>query len=163
MFPFSYGERLNRRAVFTAPVFACRNAGIFISAYAQSGCNHFIGERKKMKTVLKLEYLALIGLGMAAFGQTGCSWWWFAGLFFAPDLSMLGYLVNTKAGTVCYNIFHHLAVAVLIFLIGKQSGITVLEAAGSILLAHSAFDRLLGYGLKYGSGFKHTHLGTIGR
>ncbi|MDA1193538.1 MAG: DUF4260 family protein, partial [Candidatus Poribacteria bacterium] len=29
---------------------------------------------------------------------------------------------------------------------------------GAILIGHSAFDRLLGYGLKYPDAFKHTHL-----
>lgn len=34
--------------------------------------------------------------------------------------------------------------------------------AGTVLLGHSAFDRLLGYGLKYGTGFGNTHLGRVG-
>jgi hypothetical protein len=33
----------------------------------------------------------------------------------------------------------------------------------TIWIAHIGFDRALGYGLKYGSGFTHTHLGRIGR
>ena len=32
-----------------------------------------------------------------------------------------------------------------------------------IWIAHIGFDRLAGYGLKYGSGFGHTHLGLMGR
>lgn len=32
-----------------------------------------------------------------------------------------------------------------------------------IWIAHIGFDRTLGYGLKYDSGFKFTHLGRIGR
>ena len=32
-----------------------------------------------------------------------------------------------------------------------------------IWAAHIGFDRLLGYGLKYGAGFGFTHLGRIGR
>lgn len=31
------------------------------------------------------------------------------------------------------------------------------------LFAHIGMDRLLGYGLKYPTGFRHTHLGRIGR
>lgn len=37
-----------------------------------------------------------------------------------------------------------------------------LQLAGIILFAHAAFDRILGYGLKYERGFKFTHLGEIG-
>ena len=40
---------------------------------------------------------------------------------------------------------------------------TELEIAGIILLAHSAFDRMLGYGLKYSDSFKNSHLGKIGK
>jgi hypothetical protein len=31
------------------------------------------------------------------------------------------------------------------------------------MFSHAAFDRMLGYGLKYEQGFRHTHLGTIGK
>jgi hypothetical protein len=31
-----------------------------------------------------------------------------------------------------------------------------------IFVAHAAFDRSLGYGLKYAAGFRHTHVGPIG-
>ena len=34
---------------------------------------------------------------------------------------------------------------------------------GLMLLAHSSFDRLLNYGLKYPDSFRHTHLGEIGK
>jgi hypothetical protein len=36
-------------------------------------------------------------------------------------------------------------------------------ALALIWLAHIGFDRMLGYGLKYQSGFGDTHLGRIGR
>jgi hypothetical protein len=39
----------------------------------------------------------------------------------------------------------------------------MLEFEGLILFSHSAMDRMLGYGLKYESGFKFTHLGEIGQ
>jgi hypothetical protein len=32
-----------------------------------------------------------------------------------------------------------------------------------IFLAHSTFDRVAGYGLKYFDSFDHTHLGWIGK
>lgn len=34
---------------------------------------------------------------------------------------------------------------------------------GALWLAHSGFDRMLGYGLKSPEGFSITHLGRIGR
>jgi hypothetical protein len=35
--------------------------------------------------------------------------------------------------------------------------------AGTILLGHSSFDRVFGYGLKHEDAFQNTHLGMIGR
>jgi hypothetical protein len=37
-----------------------------------------------------------------------------------------------------------------------------MQLIGVIMFSHAAFDRLLGYGLKYEEGFKFTHLGAIG-
>ena len=34
---------------------------------------------------------------------------------------------------------------------------------GLIFMAHSCFDRVAGYGLKYLDDFDHTHLGWIGK
>ena len=116
-----------------------------------------------MKTLLKFEYAALLLIGIYAFAQTGWSWWWFVGLFFLPDISMLGYLINPKIGAFFYNLFHHLGVAVLVFLAGKLLALPEIEVAGIILFSHSAFDRIVGYGLKYPDSFHNTHLGKIGK
>jgi hypothetical protein len=116
-----------------------------------------------MKTQLKLEYAAFLLLGIYAFAQTECSWWWFAGLFLAPDISMLGYTVNNKIGAVSYNVFHHFGVAILVYFAGTALSLPYLQMIGAILFSHSAFDRILGYGLKYPDSFQNTHLGKIGK
>lgn len=115
-----------------------------------------------MKFILKLEELAMLLFGIWAFSLLELSWWWFIGLFFVPDIGMLGYLVNNKWGAFFYNLFHHKGLAIAIGLIGYYLKLQELEVAGIILFAHSSFDRLLGYGLKYEKGFKFTHLGEIG-
>jgi len=116
-----------------------------------------------MKTSLKIEHLALFALGVFTFSQTGVSWWWFIGLFFLPDLSMLGYVVSPKLGAITYNIAHHFATAILIYLLGFLLNEPSLKIAGIILFSHSAFDRIFGYGLKYPDRFENTHLGIIGK
>ncbi|MCP9198783.1 DUF4260 domain-containing protein [Gramella sp. GC03-9] len=116
-----------------------------------------------MTTSLKIEELAMLVLGIWGFSLLNYSWWWFAGLFFLPDIGMLGYLVNNKIGAISYNIFHHKAIAIGIGLIGIFSQSPELQLAGIILFSHSSFDRMLGYGLKYEKGFKFTHLGEIGK
>tara|TARA_B100000945_G_scaffold278949_1_gene244998 strand:- start:555 stop:908 length:354 start_codon:yes stop_codon:yes gene_type:complete len=115
-----------------------------------------------VKTLLKLEELGALLLAVYLFSTLGLSWWWFVGLFFAPDIGMLGYLVNPKVGAWCYNMFHLKSLGVALYLIGILMEFEYLQLAGIILFAHAAFDRILGYGLKYERGFKFTHLGEIG-
>ncbi|WP_419868338.1 DUF4260 domain-containing protein [Chryseobacterium sp. CT-SW4] len=116
-----------------------------------------------MKTQLKLEYAAFLILGIWAFMQTQFSWWWLAALFFAPDISMLGYAVNNKMGAFFYNLFHHFGIAIILYLAGILLALPYLSMIGTVIFSHSAFDRLLGYGLKYPDSFHNTHLGKIGK
>jgi hypothetical protein len=89
------------------------------------------------------------------------SWWLRILLFLLPDISMLGYLVNTIVGAFSYNLFHHKGIAVMITILGFHFGSIGLEVAGIILFGHASMDRLFGYGLKYTDSFKHTHLGWL--
>lgn len=115
----------------------------------------------KMKNILKLEELAQLGLGLYLFLLLPFAWWWFLVLFLSPDVSMLGYLFGPKTGAFTYNLFHHKGLAIGIYLLGIYLTNDFLQAAGAILFAHAAFDRIMGYGLKYIQGFKHTHLGDL--
>ena len=116
-----------------------------------------------MKTSLKLEELAMLLLGIFLFSQLNLSWWWFIGLFLAPDLGMLGYLINTKVGAFTYNLFHHKFVAIAIYFFGIFITSEIIQMIGILLFSHASFDRIFGYGLKYEKGFKFTHLGEIGK
>lgn len=116
-----------------------------------------------MKTTLKLEELAMFLLGIYAFGLLNFSWWWFLMLFLVPDLGMVGYFLGNKAGAFLYNLFHHKGIAILLFMAGILSTNEILQLAGVIFFSHAAFDRMLGYGLKYVDGFRFTHLGKIGK
>lgn len=116
-----------------------------------------------MQITLKLEELIMLLFGIFLFSTLDLSWWWFVGLFFVPDIGMLGYLHNNKTGAFLYNIFHHKGIALLLYMIGLFLMAEALQLAGIILFSHSSFDRMLGYGLKYNKGFKFTHLGEIGK
>lgn len=116
-----------------------------------------------MKTLIKLEGLALFVLSIFLFSQLGFAWWWYPVLFFIPDLSMIAYLAGTRAGAIVYNILHHHAVSIGLYLLGFFLGNPILQLAGVILLGHSNLDRLFGYGLKYSDSFQNTHLGMIGK
>ena len=114
-----------------------------------------------MKYVIKLEELAqtILGIGVLSFLPFQFSWWLWIILFLSPDIAMLGYAINKKAGGVTYNIFHHKGVAISIAITGFLLKNDTLILTGTLLFAHASFDRIWGYGLKYMDDFKHTHLG----
>lgn len=116
-----------------------------------------------MKQTLRLEEMAMTALGiyLLKFYNLGLPIWAWCLLFFAPDISMLGYLAGPKAGAITYNIFHHKGIAIALIGIGYFLQIEVLIAIGILLFAHSSFDRVMGYGLKYQTAFNDTHLGKI--
>jgi hypothetical protein len=116
-----------------------------------------------VRAVLRLEGATAFAAAIALYGHAGFSWLAFAILFLAPDLSMLAYLVGPRAGALAYNLVHTYALAVPPALAGFALGSTVASALALIWVAHIGFDRMLGYGLKYSSGFGDTHLGHIGR
>lgn len=116
-----------------------------------------------MKNLIKLEELAQFALGIFLFSQLDYAWWWFLALVLLPDLSMIGYTKGPKVGAFLYNLFHHKALGIIIFIIGYFVLSQPIQLTGIILFAHSAMDRLFGYGLKLNTGFKYTHLGIIGK
>ena len=118
-----------------------------------------------MQTTLKLEeaFMTAIGIYLLSFFNLGLPVWAWALLFFAPDISMLGYLINTKVGAICYNLFHHKGMAILLAMGGYYFHQDMMAAIGILLFAHASFDRIWGYGLKYADRFSNTHLGIIGK
>ncbi len=116
-----------------------------------------------MKKLLTLEEIAQFLLGIFLFSRLDFAWWWFPALILVPDLSMIAYLVNPKIGALVYNFFHHKLLAVIVFVLGYYIDNQILILAGIILFAHSAMDRVFGYGLKYEDAFSNTHLGKIGK
>ena len=114
-----------------------------------------------MKNILKLEELAEFVLGILIFSRLEYAWWYFPLLLLTPDIGMLGYLVNTKIGAWSYNLFHHKAVAITILVVGFFENNQIVMLVGTILFAHAAFDRMMGYGLKYEDDFTNTHLGKV--
>ena len=116
-----------------------------------------------LKTLLSLEWLVVLAAAVVAYALAGYSWWLFALLILAPDLSMLGYLGGPVIGAFAYNAVHTLVAPGVVALAAWFFASPLMMALALILVAHIAADRALGYGLKYASGFKDTHLGRIGR
>ena len=115
-----------------------------------------------VRSLLRLEGAAILVASLLAYNHLGGGWGTLVLCFFIPDLSFLGYTLGPRVGAVSYNIAHSLAGAVAILAYGVLLSVPVATIAGIIWLGHIGFDRMLGYGLKYSSGFTHTHLGLIG-
>ena len=115
-----------------------------------------------MKNLLRLEEAGMFGLAIYLNSYLPFQGWVLWAWFLAPDLGMLGYLINTKVGAFTYNILHHKGVAIALYLAGFFLDIHELTLAGVVLFGHSSFDRIVGYGLKFTDNFKNTHLGWIG-
>ncbi len=59
-----------------------------------------------LRTLLRLEGLALFAGMTLLYAVWDGSWWVYAILFLVPDLSFLGYLAGPQAGAVVYNAAH---------------------------------------------------------
>ena len=108
---------------------------------------------------LRLEGLAVLALAVLVYQRGGHSWLLFAVLFLAPDLSFAAYLTGPRGGALGYNLAHSYVgpglAAVAALLTGRPPVVACIWAA------HIGFDRALGYGLKYPTGFADTHLGRL--
>lgn len=112
-----------------------------------------------MNTVLlRLEGSAVLAIATALYFVNGYSGLLFALLLFAPDMFMIGYLRGNAIGARVYNAAHTYAVPLLLLSAGWLFSVQALLMIGLIWTAHIGFDRMMGYGLKYESGFKDTHL-----
>jgi hypothetical protein len=98
-----------------------------------------------------------------AYAKLGYGWGFFALFFLVPDLSLFAFLAGSRTGAAFYNATHSLIGAAAVLAFGSLSGSALAISVGLVWCAHIGFDRMLGYGLKYASGFGFTHLGLIGR
>jgi hypothetical protein len=110
-----------------------------------------------LRTLLRLEGLALlIGMTLLYYIWDG-SWWVYVLLFFAA------YLSGPRFGALVYNAAHSYLGPMAMMTGGFATASPLVLSIAMIWLAHIGFDRALGYGLKYSSGFTDTHLGRIGK
>jgi hypothetical protein len=115
-----------------------------------------------VRILLRLEAAAVLVASVVAYRQAGGGWGFFALLFLAPDLSMIGYLAGPRAGAINYNAVHSYVGALGAVAVAWYAAPSWLPAA-LVWVAHIAWDRAIGYGLKYPDRFGHTHLGLVGR
>ena len=113
------------------------------------------------RMMLSLEGLSVFISSIAAYWYIGGNWWLFGLLLLSPDLVFIIYAMNKVAGTHAYNVLHSyslpVALGIISLIVGWQLGLTL----AIIWFAHIGMDRTVGYGLKYISDFKDTHLQRV--
>ena len=114
-----------------------------------------------VKLLLRVEGLCVLIASCIVYNNINSDWKEFFWLFFIPDISLLGYLVGKKFGAIAYNTLHSYILPINLFLIAYLANHPQIFPYIIIWVAHIGFDRVLGYGLKYASGFNDTHLGKI--
>ena len=108
--------------------------------------------------MLKIEGLVVLAAALLRYAQNRGAGVPFLLLLLVPDLAMLGYRIGPAVGAALYNLFHNYLPPAALAAFGMLSGNQSLLLLALIWLAHIGVDRLLGYGLKYSSGFKDTHV-----
>jgi hypothetical protein len=116
-----------------------------------------------VRTLLRLEGLTLFAGMTLLYAVWGGSWWIYALLFLAPDLSFAAYLAGPRFGAIVYNAAHSYLAPMALNVAGFATNEPLILSIAMIWLAHIGIDRALGYGLKYSTGFGFTHLGSFGK
>jgi len=109
------------------------------------------------KQLLRLEGTAVFVFSLFSYHWNQGSWLKFALLFLIPDVSMVGYLVNVRAGANVYNAVHTYVGPIVLAAYSLGTGRHAPLLLSLIWIAHLGFDRMLGFGLKYPTRFDDTH------
>ena len=113
------------------------------------------------KTLLHLEGAAFFIGAIALYASQGASGVMFVLLLLVPDLSALGYLVNPRVGSLTYNAAHTYVAPLVLAGLALAGQWPLGVQLALIWLAHIGMDRMLGFGLKYPTAFKDTHLQRV--
>jgi hypothetical protein len=114
-----------------------------------------------VRVLLRLEGLAIAVAAIVLFAEVDASWWIFLALILAPDLAFAAYVAGPRVGAAAYNLTHNL---ILPIALGTTGVLAVSDATTAVALtwvAHIGVDRLLGYGLKYPTAFRDTHMQRV--
>lgn len=113
------------------------------------------------KLLLSVEGITIFASAVALYIHEGYGLLTFVALLLLPDLTFVGYAAGPKIGSSLYNLIHTFSLpvtlTVLALLLDWSTGVQL----GLIWTAHIGLDRTVGYGLKYATGSKDTHLQRV--
>jgi hypothetical protein len=111
--------------------------------------------------LLHLEGAVAAAVAVTAYFHYGHPWWLLALLVLSIDLTLLGYVAGPRIGAAVYNLGHTYVGPLVLLVAGILGGSGTAVALALIWIVHIGADRALGYGLKYPSAFKDTHLQRV--
>ena len=111
--------------------------------------------------LLRVEGLAIAVAAIVLFAELDASWWIFVALILAPDVAFVAYAAGPRVGAAAYNLTHNLVIPIALGTTGVLVDSNPTTAVALTWLAHIGIDRLLGYGLKYPTAFKDTHMQRV--
>ena len=113
------------------------------------------------RLLLHAEGAAVAAAAVILYFHEGLAWWLLLVLALAPDMALLGYLAGPRTGAFAYDLVHTYVLPVLLAAAAVIWDSDAALAVALIWLTHIGVDRAVGYGLKYPSGFKDTHLQRV--
>lgn len=108
----------------------------------------------------RLEGLAIFIAAIVLYARVGRSWWIYTIFATLPDVAIAGYLLGRRIGASVYNTVHLGVWPIAIGAYGFLQDSTFLIAVSLAWASHIGIDRFFGFGLKYATGFKDTHLSS---
>ena len=112
------------------------------------------------RPLLYLEGAGVFFLSIAAYHWYHGGWSLFVLLFLVPDVSIIGYFANARIGALVYNAVHTYIGPLFLGTYGIATDHRLPLLLALVWVAHIGLDRALGFGLKYPTEFKDTHLGA---
>ena len=113
------------------------------------------------KVLLRVEGATMLAMSVGLYAYVSGNWLLFALLLLAPDLSALGYLAGARVGSITYNLAHIYLFPAALAAYGLLAPNSLALSLSLIWFAHIGMDRTVGYGLKYPTAFKDTHLSRV--
>jgi hypothetical protein len=113
------------------------------------------------RVLLRAEGVAVAVAVIALYVHADYPWWLLVALALAPDLSMVGYLAGPIIGAAAYDAAHTYVLPIVLAAVGVIADADIAIQLGLIWFTHIGVDRAIGYGLKYPTGFKDTHLQRV--
>ena len=114
-----------------------------------------------IRPLIQFEYACAFLLTLFFYWYSDFSLLLFFLLLLVPDITMIGYIINTKIGATIYNAGHSFLLPLVLLVISFMIVHALILMISLIWLAHIFMDRALGYGLKYTDSFKQTHIQKI--